>query len=86
MGWSSVASTHAIPVLAIAAAILIILGPSEKISNLKKDNKIARSDYWAGVLKMVKSKAVLGVAVMAGMRSMTQNGLLVFLPLYLLNF
>ena len=86
MGWSSVASTHAIPVLAIATAILIILGPSEKISNLKEDNKIDRSDYWAGVLKMVKSKAVLGVAVMAGMRSMTQNGLLVFLPLYLLNF
>lgn len=85
MGWSSVASTHAIPVLAIAAVILIILGPGEKIRNTEKHSKMGRSDYWAGVLKMVKNNAVLGVALMAGMRSMTQNGLLVFLPLYLTN-
>ena len=86
MGWSSVASTHAIPVLAIAAAILIILGPGEKVSHAEDHEKMDRADYWAGVLKMVKNKAVLGVAVMAGMRSMTQNGLLVFLPLYLTNY
>ena len=85
MGWSSVASTHALPVLAIAAAILIVLGPGEKASNAEGHEKMDRADYWAGVLKMVKNKAVLGVAMMAGMRSMTQNGLLVFLPLYLTN-
>lgn len=86
MGWSSVASTHALPVLAIAAAILIVLGPGEKASNAESHEKMDRADYWAGVLKMVKNKAVLGVAMMAGMRSMTQNGLLVFLPLYLTNY
>ena len=86
MGWSSVASTHALPVLAIAAAILIVLGPGEKVSNAEGHEKMDRADYWAGVLKMVKNKAVLGVAMMAGMRSMTQNGLLVFLPLYLTNY
>jgi len=86
MGWSSVASTHALPVLAIAAAILIVLGPGEKVCNAEGHEKMDRADYWAGVLKMVKNKAVLGVAMMAGMRSMTQNGLLVFLPLYLTNY
>ena len=86
MGWSSVASTHALPVLAIAAAILIVLGPGEKASNAESHEKMDRADYWAGVLKMVENKAVLGVAMMAGMRSMTQNGLLVFLPLYLTNY
>ena len=86
MGWSSVASSHALPVLAIAAAILIVLGPGEKVRNAEEHKKMDSSDYWAGVMKMVKNKAVLGVAVMAGLRSMLQNGLLVFIPLYLANF
>lgn len=86
MGWSSVASTHALPVLGVAAAILIVLGPGEKTADNDSQPKINRSDYWAGLKKMIRDKAVLGVAGMAGLRSMTQNGLLVFLPLYLANF
>ncbi|NQW00445.1 MAG: MFS transporter [Rhodospirillales bacterium] len=86
MGWSSVASFHALPVLGIAAAILIILGPGEKTADTDIQPKISRLDYWTGIKKMVRNKAVLGVAGMAGLRSMTQNGLLVFLPLYLANF
>ncbi len=86
MGWSSVASTHALPVLAVAAAILVLLGPGEKSAATKPHAKINRQDYWLGLKKMLKDRAVLGVAGMAGLRSMTQNGLLVFLPLYLANF
>lgn len=85
MGWSSVASTHALPVLAIAAALLILLGPGEKTAASTEQVKINKGDYWVGLKKMIKNKAVLGVAGMAGLRSMTQNGLLVFLPLYLTN-
>lgn len=86
MGWSSVASVHALPVLAVAAAILVILGPGEKTADPETQTKIGRADYWVGLKNMVRNKAVLGVVGMAGLRSMTQNGLLVFLPLYIANY
>lgn len=85
MGWSNVASVHALPVLGVAAAILVLLGPGEKTGSAAEQVKINKSDYWAGLKKMIKNKAVLGVAGMAGLRSMTQNGVLFFLPLYLIN-
>ena len=36
-------------------------------------------------MELLRDKAVLGLCLMAGFRTMTQNGLLVFLPLYLAN-
>ncbi len=85
MSWSSVASVNALPVFGIAAAILVLLGPGEKPGNDHAQPNISREDYWSGLINMIRNKAVVGVAVMAGLRSMTQNGLLVFLPLYLVN-
>src|SRR5690606_9044707 len=36
-------------------------------------------------LSLLRDKAVVGLALMAGFRSMTQTGVLMFLPLYLAN-
>ncbi len=85
MGWSSVASTHALPVFGIAAAILILLGPGERTGAKTERVKIDKADYWTGLKSMLLNKAVLGVAGMAGLRSMTQNGLIFFVPMYLVN-
>lgn len=40
-------------------------------------------EYFSGLAELLRDKAVLGLCPMAGFRTMTQNGLLVFLPLYL---
>ena len=40
-------------------------------------------EYFSGLAELLRDKAVLGLCLMAGFRTMTQNGLLVFLPLYL---
>lgn len=41
--------------------------------------------YLAGVCGMFRSRAILALCLMAGFRSVGQNGLLLFLPLYLAN-
>jgi len=40
-------------------------------------------EYLAGIKRLLRDRSVLGLCLMAGVRSMAQNGLLVFLPLYL---
>ena len=41
--------------------------------------------YRDGIVKLLRRRAVLGLCLMAAFRSMAQNGLLMFLPLYLTN-
>ena len=40
---------------------------------------------WPGLRRLVTNRAVLAMCLMSGFRNMAQAGLLVFLPLYLLN-
>ena len=46
---------------------------------------MAGGDYLSGLKKVIRNRNVLGLCLMSAFRSMTQNGLLVFLPLYLAN-
>jgi len=41
--------------------------------------------YWQGLRSLVRDRAVLSLCVVAALRTMTQAGLLAFLPLYLAN-
>jgi MFS family permease len=43
------------------------------------------SEYLLGLKRIVRDRMVLGLCLMAGFRSMAQNGLLVFLPLFLID-
>lgn len=43
------------------------------------------AEYLGGLKRIARDRLVLGLCLMAGFRSMAQNGLLVFLPLFLID-
>jgi len=47
--------------------------------------KITVGEYFRGLGLMFRDKASMGLCLMAGFRSMTQQGLLMFIPIYLLD-
>ncbi len=85
LNWSEVISLSALPVFAIALWILVVLSPGDKAARAEGKAGMSLGDYLHGLAEMIKNRAVLGLCLMAGFRSMTQNGLLVFVPLYLVN-
>ena len=83
ISWESAIGTASIPVFAIAlwiAASIKDMGPERTV---KYPERISITEYRQGISKMVQDFAILGLCIMSGLRSMTQNGLLVFVPLYL---
>jgi len=85
MGWADVVSLSALPVFAIALWILVALSPGDKAARAEGRAGMSLVEYLQGLAEMVRNRAVLGLCLMAGFRSMTQNGLLVFVPLFLVN-
>jgi MFS family permease len=86
--WQGTAIVNAIPVL-LVAAIVLVLGRhiAENDRTVKAQSATADSGggYLGDLRKLASNGAVIAVCVMAGFRSMTQNGLLLFLPLFLVN-
>ena len=82
MTWHGTASLSALPVFGVAALIIILLRGSRTESAGPRPHA-SFNDYLSGLIGLVRDRAMMGLCVMAGFRSMTQNGLLVFLPLYL---
>lgn len=83
--WKGAAPLAALPVLAVAALIALMLLPRDTDGAAEARRGMDLGEYFSGLVELVRDKAVLGLCLMAGFRSMTQNGLLVFLPLYLAN-
>lgn len=85
--WHGAASVGALPVLLAAGVIGLLLLPRDRAAHLDtgKLRGMGLSEYLTGVKRIVHDRMVLGLCVMAGFRSMAQNGLYVFLPLYLVN-
>jgi len=85
LAWGQVAMVSALPVFAVAVWIAVALMPGEKPGAPGASQSMSIGDYFSGLFGMIRDRAVLGICIMAGFRSMTQNGLFVFLPLYLVN-
>ncbi len=81
--WKGAASVAALPVLAAAALIAFMLLPRDTDGAQEARRGMGLGEYFSGLAELLRDKAVLGLCLMAGFRTMTQNGLLVFLPLYL---
>lgn len=81
--WQGAASLAALPVLAAAALIALMLLPRDTDGAAEAGRGMGLGEYFSGLAELLRDKAVLGLCLMAGFRTMTQNGLLVFLPLYL---
>lgn len=83
LSWRSSSVISALPVFAVAVLLLLTL-QEEPLQN-GRDGKRKGAAYAAGVWQLLRNRAVMSLCVMAGFRSMTQNGLLVFIPLYLVS-
>jgi MFS family permease len=83
LSWQSVAVYSTLPVLAVAVIIALSLGRAPARAHGAGGQGVDIGDYLSGIASVIRDKAVLGLCLMSAFRSMTQNGLLVFLPLYL---
>lgn len=83
VSWQGTSSLLSLPVLGVAALLFFALNKLDKEIGLKDQNGSGLGDYFKGVAALVRNRAVIGLCAMSGFRSMTQSGLLVFLPLYL---
>jgi len=82
-GWGGVAAINAAPVFLVAALCWILLLPRDRPAAGIARPRMGFSAYMAGLSRLVRRRAVLGLCLMAALRSMAQTGLLVFLPLFL---
>ncbi len=83
LSWHATAGVVSIPVLVVAALILFVLNGADKESDAMAQKNGGFGGYLQGVAGLLRDRAVIGLCTMAAFRSMTQNGLLVFVPLYL---
>lgn len=81
--WEGVALYSSLPVLAVAAILAMFLGRAPASTHGAAGKGVDFGQYLAGIAAVVKDRAVVGLCLMSAFRAMTQNGLLVFLPLYL---
>ena len=84
--WKGASFISAAPVIAVALILFAFLG-REPASQERHAGGVADGlrTYLNRVRGLIGDKAMLGLCAMAGFRSMTQAGLLVFIPLYLAN-
>ncbi len=84
LAWRETTMISAVPVFAVAAVLLLTLREGEDTAP-QGSTKERGSSYISGVSNLLRDRAVLSLCLMAGFRSMTQNGLLLFIPLYLVS-
>ena len=91
LSWPQAAMAAALPTLAVAALLFLFLprqSQAERRSSKLGGDKtegMSLAAYWRGLKTLVKNRAVLSLCLVAALRTMTQAGLLAFLPLYLAN-
>ncbi len=85
LSWQGTAATGSVPVVLVALLIAVLLLRKDNRTGAATRSPMAFSEYLLGLKRIVRDRMVLGLCLMAGFRSMTQNGLLMFLPLFLID-
>jgi MFS family permease len=85
--WREVVIMNVAPGLVMALALLVLLGTlrvSQNPARAKDDGKVqSLSDYFRGVPALFRNRSLVFLTTSSAFRSMTQNALLTFLPVYL---
>ena len=84
MTWSMTATVNAIPAVLVALLLGLLLAGDRRGGDNAAPG-VGIGEYFGGMLQVVRNRAVLGLCTMAGLRTMAQNGLLMFLPFYLID-
>jgi MFS family permease len=82
--WQGASALSAVPSI-IGAAMLLVLLSRDGQSAGEARAGMGLKGYRDGLKSLLRDRAALGLALTAGLRSMGQSGLLMFLPLYLAN-
>ncbi len=85
LSWQDTAVWGAVPVLVIAALILLVLSRLDHGGGASAKGQVTLKGYFKGVGDLLTDRSAMGLCLMAGFRSMAQNGLLMFIPIYLAN-
>jgi MFS family permease len=85
--WRAVVVMNVVPGLVMAAMILVMLGAftmsaSHDHVNARVGSRSVR-DYLKDVVRLLRNRALMLVSIGSAFRTMTQTGLLTFLPVYL---
>lgn len=83
--WQSAAAISTLPVLLVVLVFLVYLMPMDRPAPGTVRKTMGLREYIDGLAILVRSRAVLGLCLMASFRSTAQVGLVMFLPLYLYN-
>jgi MFS family permease len=85
--WRTVVVMNVVPGLVMAAMILVMLGAFTMSSSHDHVNAGGQSrsvrDYLKDVVSLLRNRALMLVSIGSAFRTMTQTGLLTFLPVYL---
>ncbi|HEX2228230.1 MAG TPA: MFS transporter [Candidatus Binatia bacterium] len=82
LSWRNVLFLNLIPGIVIALILWkFLFGKLDSRAQRKKG--LSTKEYLAGMKKLAQNPSILALVVVAGMRSMTQQGLHTFLPIYL---
>ena len=90
LSWRSIVILNVIPGLVMASLILFYLG-TLRIGGAKAKDRIAEGkhegqslrEYFRGLSELLRNRELLLLSLGSGFRSLTQNGLLTFLPVFL---
>ena len=90
LSWRAIVILNVIPGVVMASLILFYLGTlriggakaKDRIAEEKREGQSLR-EYFRGLSELLKNRELLMLSLGSGFRSMTQNGLLTFLPIFL---
>jgi len=85
ISWQGAAAIGSAPVVLIALLLGMLLLGGDNRSRAAGRRGMSVAEYFLGLKRVVRDRLVLGLCLMAGFRSMAQNGLLIFLPLFLID-
>jgi len=83
--WQSAAYLNAVPALLMSVVFAVFLLAKDRPASGGARRGVDFRTYGRAVLNMIRDKAVVGLSVMAGFRSMAQSGLKLFLPFYIVD-
>ncbi len=81
LSWQHTAEINALPCVLCAVAVAAFFGRSA--GDADSARRPDARQYWSGLATLMRSRAQWSFFLMAGCRTLTQTGLLAFLPLYL---
>lgn len=85
MGWQSAAYLNAAPALITGVVFALFLLAKDRPVEGAARRGVDLQTYVVGLLRIVRDRAVLGLSIMAGFRSMAQSGLKLYLPFYIVD-